>query len=122
LPLIEGEVDERLLDALRACRDWARGGIRPGAAMKASVAAHAAAREYRAPVSIAVARSVGQAAGTAHFAEHAIGAALYALKASYLAGRPVEEERARQDAGIPTELAGMVLDVRGSKERVFKLG
>lgn len=121
LPLIDGEVDERLLGALKAGREWARGGVRPGAAMKSSVDAHAAARDYDSPVSIAVARSVGQAAGTAHFAEHAIGAALYALKAVRLAGRPVDDERRWQDATIPTELIDLVLEVRGMKESAFKL-
>lgn len=121
LPLIDGEVDERLLRALRAGREWAGGGIRPGAAMKSSVCAHAAARDSNSPTAIAVARSIGQAAGTAHFAEHAIGAALYALKAVHIAGRSVEEERARQDATIPGELIDVVLDARRKKEGAFKL-
>lgn len=89
--------------------------------MKGSVGAHAAARDYKSSISVAVARSVGQAAGTAHFAEHAIGAALYALKAVHLAGRSIHDERAKQDASIPTGLTEVVLDVREKKERAFKL-
>jgi hypothetical protein len=89
--------------------------------MKASVLAHAAARDYASPISTAVARSVGQAAGTAHFAEHAIGAALYALKAVHLADRSIDDERRQQDALIPTGLSELVIAVRGKKERAFKL-
>ncbi|MGH0223170.1 putative immunity protein [Sinorhizobium meliloti] len=121
LPLLRDGVDERLRVAIAASREWQNGHLKPGKAMRASVGAHAAARGYADPLSIAVARSVGQAAGTAHFAEHAIGAALYALKAVKLAGGSVDDERRWQDNQLPKELLHMVREVRAFKEKAFKL-
>jgi len=60
------------------------GNIPVGGAMKDSLGAHAVARESINPISIAVARSIGQAVATAHMADHSLGAALYALKRSSL--------------------------------------
>lgn len=42
---------------------------------------HAAARAYEEPLGVAIARSAAQAVATAHFADHAVGASIYALKA-----------------------------------------
>ena len=55
-----GEIpDERLKNALLIAKEWVMGNASTGDAMKASVAAHAVARESSNPTSIAVARSVG---------------------------------------------------------------
>ena len=63
--------------------------------MKASLGAHAVARESFNPISIAVARSIGQAIATAHMADHSLGAAFYALKAVKHASKSTDEERER---------------------------
>ena len=121
MPFVEDGVDERLVLALEASRRWQRGEVKPGEPMRASVAAHAAARDYGAPLSVAVARAVGQAAGTAHFAEHSIGAALYALKAVKIAGRSVDGEREWQDRRIPGDLIEAVRECRSAKAKAFGL-
>ena len=64
LPLCTETVDERLINALLIAKEWAVGNAKTGDAMKASVSSHAAAREAADPVSIAVARSIGQAVAT----------------------------------------------------------
>jgi uncharacterized protein GlcG (DUF336 family) len=80
--------------------------------MKASVNAHAVAREASSPVAVAVARSVGQAVATAHMADHSMGAAWYALKAVKSAGKSAEEEREWQNRKMPSELAEMLVNAR----------
>jgi hypothetical protein len=116
LPLMGAEPDGRLLHALSVAEAWENGTAATGEAMQASVQAHAAARASADPVSIAVARSVGPA----HMADHSLGAALYALKAVSLAGRPVEAERAWQNAQLkelPPEIVELVRTTMLIKKR-----
>ncbi len=76
--------------------------------MKASLAAHAAAREATAPAAIAAARAAGQAVATAHCADHSMGALLYALKALQLTGAPTAPELDVQLAALPPHLRPQV--------------
>jgi hypothetical protein len=114
LPLLGDQVDQRLRAALETARAWELGEVRVGAAQKASVAAHAVARELTNPVAAMVARSIGQAVATAHFADHALGAAEYALKAVKAAGGSVEKERAWQDTWLRSEVIGLVQSARAA--------
>ncbi len=88
LPFFEakcpGEVRPR--EAIEAARAWARGEIRCGAARKAALAAHAAAREAGDGAAVAAARAAGHAAATTHVARHSAGAGLYAAKAAFISG------------------------------------
>jgi hypothetical protein len=115
LPLFEDEIDERVRHALETARAWERGEVPTGAAMKASVAAHAAARAAPSPTATFVARAVGQAVATAHMADHSLGAAWYGLKAVKSAGQSVETERIWQDQHMPSEIAELVLSAREDK-------
>ncbi len=72
--------DKRPRVALETARAWAWGGLEVGAAQKASLAAHAAAREADDPAAIAAARAAGHAVATAHMAEHALGSVIYGAK------------------------------------------
>ncbi|MCW3998962.1 MAG: hypothetical protein NWE93_01830 [Candidatus Bathyarchaeota archaeon] len=86
LPLLGGEVDMQLQKALDTAEAWARGEATVGMARASAVAAHTVARESSSPAAAAVARAVGHAAATAHMADHALGPALYGLKAVAAAG------------------------------------
>ena len=124
LPLLGEKIDPRLAHALDTAKDWENSKVPTGAAMKASVAAHAAAREADDPVTTAVARSIGHAVATAHMADHALGAPLYALKALKLAGKPLTEEREWQISQLKQvvpELADLILHTMSQKEKGFKL-
>ncbi len=112
--------DPRPKDALKVARQWARGEVKTGAAMKASLAAHAAARSATNRAAIAAARSAGQAVATAHAADHSMGALLYALKAREAAGRPTETELRYQLAQLPAHLREPV--AMGISLRLKKLG
>lgn len=101
LPLPGKNVDDRLTAALDIARKWENEKVPTGEAMKASRSAHAAARDYTDPVSIAVARSIGHCVATAHMADHSLGAALYALKAIKSAGKSIDKERAWQNKQLP---------------------
>jgi hypothetical protein len=110
--LAGGISDERLRIALRVATEWQRGKASVGEARAASVNAIAAAREASSPSAIAVARSAGHAVASAHMADHALGAALYALKAATSAGRSSRVERRWQDDRIPSAIRDLVLTAR----------
>jgi hypothetical protein len=112
LPLFGEKIDERLQKALLIATEWKQGNASVGDARRASVGAHAVARESSNPTAIAVARSVGHAVATAHMADHSLGAAWYALKAVRNAGKSVDEERKWQDELLPSEIKELVLTAR----------
>jgi hypothetical protein len=116
LPLFGEIIDERLKNALLIAREWTQGKASVGGAMKASLSAHALARESSGLTAIAVARSVGQAVATAHMADHSLGAAWYALKAVSHAGKSVDTERKWQDNQLPPEIKDLVLTARQNKK------
>jgi hypothetical protein len=120
--LIEEGPDPKLLYALHVAKEWEENRASTGEAMKASLGAHAAAREYTNPVSVAVARSVGQTVATAHMADHSMGGALYALKALRLAGKSTDEEFAWQTdklRQLPPEIVKIVLTTMIGKAKGF---
>jgi hypothetical protein len=115
LPLCGKEADERLLYALRTGEDWRLGKAPVGQAQKASLGAHAVAREQTNPAAVAVARSVGQAVATAHMADHSLGAALYALKAVAASGGSMDAERKWQDEQLPADVKELVFSFRSTR-------
>jgi hypothetical protein len=124
LSLIDENTDERLLNALRVAKEWENGNVTTGDAMKASLSAHAVARESSNPASIAVARSVGHTVASAHMADHSLGAALYALKAVKLAGKSIDEERdwqTKQILQLPSEIVELVLTTMMKKAKGLKI-
>ena len=124
LSLIDGEIDTRLLYALHVAKEWELNNTTTGEAMKASLGAHAAAREYSNPVSVAVSRSVGQTVATAHMADHSMGGALYALKAIKLAGKSMDDEYAWQKGKLeelPTVIVELVLTSMAGKTKGFSI-
>ena len=116
LPLLGTDVDRRLLEALQVARAWALGEATVGAARKAALQAFAVARASATPPAQAVARSVGHAVATAHMADHALGAALYALSAVRAAGGSSSAERRRQDHQLPAGGRELVLSARRQRE------
>lgn len=100
--------DDRPQHAIEMARAWSRGEVSAGDARKASVAAHAAAREVKSKAATAVARAAGHAVATAHMAEHCLGASMYALKAVKAAGALVEAERAWQLEQLPDDLRDFI--------------
>jgi hypothetical protein len=121
LPLVGGEPDKRLKNALRVAQEWEKGNASAGDARKASLDAIAVANESSNPASIVVARSVGHAVATAHMADHSLGAALYALKAVKNAGKSIDEERKWQNEQLPAEIMELVLTARSKKEKALKI-
>ena len=119
LPLFEKEKnrDLRPRKAIETVRAWARGRETTGTAMKASLAAHAAARAVKDPRAVAAARAAGQAAGSAHCADHCMGALLYMLKIQTLSGKAPGKTLKAQIAKLPRKLRQMVREgvvARGS--------
>ena len=117
--LIGNDIDKRLLYALDVAKQWENDAIPTGIAMKASLGAHAVAREAEDPVYKAVARSIGQTVATAHMADHSPGGAFYALKAVKLANKDIEKEREWQIEKLnelPLELIEIIQTVWIMKE------
>lgn len=112
-------IDHRLMEALQVSKEWESNQASTGQAMKASLNAHALARETADPVLKAIARSVGQAVATAHMADHSLEGAFYALKAVRAANKNVEKEREWQEkqlAKLPKELIKIVHTMWRKKE------
>ncbi|HLP78724.1 MAG TPA: hypothetical protein VK327_17600 [Candidatus Paceibacterota bacterium] len=112
--------DSRPREALDIARKWANGEVKTGVAVKASLAAHAAARQVEDRSAIAAARAAGQAVATAHFADHSMGALLYSLKALEASGIPSDAELRLQLAKLPEHLREPVAS--GVALRLKKLG
>ena len=120
LYLFGENIDERLKNALHVAKEWKQGNASVGDARKASVGAHAVARESSNPTVIAVARSVGHAVATAHMADHSLGAAWYALKAMKNTGKSIDAERLWQDEQLPLEIKELVLTARNNRKFLIK--
>jgi hypothetical protein len=116
LPLISKNIDGRLTNALLVAKAWTQGKASVGDARKASLSAHAVARESSNPTTIAAARSVGHAVATAHMADHSLGSVWYALKAVKNAGKSIDAERKWQNKQLPLEIKELVLSARGSRK------
>ena len=96
LPYFEKEYpkDKRSRKAIKALRAWVRTGVfRMADVRKASLDAHAAAREAEEDSAARfAARAAGQAMAAAHVFTHAFGAAYYGAKAAEAAGAANERE------------------------------
>ena len=116
LPLLKAEPDQRIISALLIAHEWIKENIKTGAAMKASLSAHAAARESTDAVTVAIARAAGQCVATAHMADHSLGGAVYSLIAVKQAGGSVDKERDWQNEQLPPDICELVLSTRKTKE------
>ena len=107
----ECSADDRPRRAIEIARAWARGEVSVGAAQKASLGAHAAARDVtgQSASATAAARAAGHAVATAHAADHCLGASSYALKAVEATGASAELERAWQVEHLPDEVRELVV-------------
>jgi len=124
LPLFDGHIDVKLNHAIVVAKEWEKGKCTTGEAIKSSRDVHALAKQLTNPVSMAVARSIGQAVATAHMADHSIGAALYALKAVKLMGQSLDAEREWQLnelKKLPSEIVDLVLATMKVKEKDLKI-
>ncbi len=116
LPLIDENIDKRLINALYVAKEWEEEKATVGEARKAALGAIAVANESSNPIIIAVARSIGHAVATAHMADHSIGVAEYALKAVKIAGKSIEEERKWQDGKLTSGISELILTPRQKRK------
>ena len=129
LPYFEKQCpqDERPKQAIRVLVEWINSGIFSMPVIReASLGAHAAAREVKNanPAATFAARSAGQAVATAHVPTHAMGSALYAIKAVAAAHphdkqKAVSEERQWQLQRLPDRLRDWVLGQLDKNERLL---
>lgn len=123
LPLFSQQqpTDQRPEQAIAVARAWARGEATVGQARSASVAAHAAAREAGDAAAQYAARATGHAVATAHMADHAPGAAMYAIRAVRATMPKAESETAVtqehqwQIEQLPEEIRELVLSTFAQK-------
>jgi hypothetical protein len=116
VPLIDGDIDNRLIEALYVAKAWEMGKVTAGEAGKASLGAIAVANESSHPITTAVARSIGHAVATAHMADHSLEAAEYALKAVKISGKSIEEERKWQDEQLTPDISELIVSARQKKK------
>ncbi len=129
LPLFEDKHprDSRPREAIRTLREWIdTGRFSMTVIRRASLAAHAAAREVKEsdPAACFAARAAGQAVATAHVPTHGLGSALYAMKA-IVATNPVDvkaavvREQDWQFQRLPANLRQWVASGVQQKQRAF---
>jgi hypothetical protein len=89
LGLFEAEAphDSRPRDSIARTRAFARGELEVADEIRRRFIGGGAARGVRNPAAAAAARAAGQAAAVPHIGAHALGAAAYAAKATWLAAR-----------------------------------
>jgi glycerol kinase len=121
LPLLDNNINKRLIVALDIAEEWTEDKATVGNARKASVDAHAVARQSSNLVLRAIARSIGHAVATAHMADHAIGAALYARRAIKYKGKSELVERQWQIEQLSPEIKEIVLNLIEKKEKHFNI-
>jgi len=121
LRLYSGPFKSDLKIALATGIKWTKEGATVGDARKAAVRAISVANSCINPVDTAIARAVGHAVATAHMADHALGPALYALRALQTAGKAPGKERDWQNSQLPEGIREMVLSARQLKERSFRI-
>ena len=120
LYLLDSEPDYRVINSIVIAKQWADEKVSTGEAIKAARAAHSAAREQSNLVKVAMARAAGHTVATAHMADHALGGALYALKAVSLSGGDVKAERDWQNDLLPPQIKDLVMENRKQKEKSFR--
>lgn len=101
LPFFEEERpgDRRPRRAIEMCRAWAATGVfRMAEVRRASLGAHAAAREARGGDAVAAARAAGHSIATAHVPTHAFGASVYGIRAAALRSKDQQSGASREEA------------------------
>jgi hypothetical protein len=116
LPLIDQNIDNRLIRALYVAEEWEKEKVSAGEARNAALGSIAVAHESSDPVITAVARSIGHAVATAHMANHSTRAAEYALLAVKISGKSIEEERKWQDEILTQDITDLILTARQRKK------
>ncbi len=119
LPLFGQEYpqDDRPRRTIETARAWARGEVTVGEARSSALEAHAAAREAADDAARAAARAAGHAVATAHMADHALRAAVYAVHAVQASrnGRDdamaADRERTWQHERLPEEIRSLVMPI-----------
>lgn len=116
--------DSRPREAIEGARDWAKGEIKMQKARELAWAAHAAAREEEGPAREA-ARAAGHAVSVAHMADHALGGAIYAIRAVRAASTEAERdaagraERDWQRQILPEAIRALVLEDQKRRSRLL---
>ena len=111
--------DDRPRRAIEIARAWACGEVTVGETRAAALEAHAAALDAADDAAQAAARAAGHAVATAHMADHAPGAAAYAIRAVQAAGNgrdsvmAADHERTWQQERLPQEVRALVLSAGG---------
>ncbi|PIQ24066.1 hypothetical protein COW36_05975 [bacterium (Candidatus Blackallbacteria) CG17_big_fil_post_rev_8_21_14_2_50_48_46] len=116
LPYGSQPCDARIETALLTLQAWVQGTQGVSEARKASVAAHAAAREALEAKDKWIARAAGHAVATAHMADHAPGAAYYALKALQV----LNLDQASIQAEFDWQKSQLPIEIRFLVESTFK--
>ena len=119
----ERSSDDRPRIAIDVARAWARGEVPVGAAQKAAIGAHAAARKVQDRAARASARAAGHAVATAHMAEHCLGVVIYGARAIQAKGKSVDTEREWQLRRLPNNMRKLIesalerrLQMKGGRE------
>ena len=110
LQLLNGNVNEKIINAINTGNNWIIGKAKTGDAIKSAREILKYVRTIDNELEIAITRAAGHAVATAHMADHSMGAVKYGLDAIKIIGVSIEKEVEWQIKNIPNELKGLVLE------------
>ena len=121
LHLYPTQLPEPLAHALEIAEAWRKGEASTGDAMTASRRAHACAKMLEDPLSVLLARAIGQMVAVAHMADHCLGPVWYGWKALKLSQTSLDTRDAYRTQVItlleafPEPLPGLLRDQMSKK-------
>jgi len=110
LPLLDNNINEKIIDALNTGNNWVIGKAKTGDAINVSREIIKYVKTLHNELEIAITRAAGHAVATAHMADHSMGAVYYGLKAIKIHGGSIDAELNWQIEQIPGEIKELVID------------
>lgn len=110
LPLLNNNINEKIINAITAGNDWITGKANTGDAIKSTREIIKYARTLNNKPEALITRAAGHAAATAHMADHSLGTVKYCLDAIKSIGGSIEKEREWQIKNIPDDLKELILE------------
>jgi hypothetical protein len=110
LPLLDNNINEKIIDALNTGNNWIIGKAKTGDAINVSREIIKYVKTLHNELEIAITRDAGHAVATAHMADHSMGSVYYGLKAIKIHGGSIDAELNWQIEQIPGEIKELVID------------
>jgi hypothetical protein len=110
LPLLNNNINEKIIEALNIGNNWINGSAKTGDAIKISREIIKYIKTLDNKLEILITRAAGHAVATAHMADHSMGPVYYGIKAIKIVEGSIEKELEWQIKNIPNGLKEKILE------------